>query len=187
MKSRCKTGESIVELGRGTRFQKGRSGNPNGRPRTAKFSEAVQQIAAELDPKTKRSGAERLARYAFTRALRGSARHAELFLNYAEGKPKQGLEVSRLDGGPVSYSELTSEQLEARILDTTRKLVADPMCPLGGKLREMVFEEIEKSVTLRHLYAGRINGKGKAAPKGAPEKPAEGKPAALKVAGPAPA
>jgi hypothetical protein len=33
--------------------------------------------------------AEELAEYCFRRAMKGSIRHAELFLNYSEGRPKQ--------------------------------------------------------------------------------------------------
>jgi hypothetical protein len=48
-----------------------------------------------------RTGAEQLAEHCFRRALKGSARHAELFLNYTEGKPKQGVR----HGKPLTRDE----------------------------------------------------------------------------------
>jgi hypothetical protein len=67
------------------------------------------------------TGAEELAQYCLRRALKGSARHAELFLNYAEGKPKQGLEVSGLEGEPVRFLDFTREQIDTRINELLEK------------------------------------------------------------------
>lgn len=72
----------------GNGFQSGQSGNPQGRPRTAKFSEACRRLAEEIG-QNGMTGAEQLAEHCFRQALKGSARHIELFLNYSEGKPKQ--------------------------------------------------------------------------------------------------
>jgi hypothetical protein len=104
----------------GKGFLPGRSGNPNGRPRTAKFSEAARQLASEIGS-SGFTGAEELAQYCLRRALKGSARHAELFLNYAEGKPKQGLEVSGLEGEPVRFLDFTREQIDTRINELLEK------------------------------------------------------------------
>jgi hypothetical protein len=72
------------DVGKATQFKPGNKGG--GRPRTAKFAEAVRQIAAEIG-KDGRTGAQRLAEHCFKRAMKGSVRHLELFLHYAEGKP----------------------------------------------------------------------------------------------------
>jgi hypothetical protein len=71
----------------------GRSGSPLGRPRTAKFSDAARRLAEEIG-QNGTTGAEQLAEHCFRQALKGSARHAELFLVYTEGKPKQDVELS---------------------------------------------------------------------------------------------
>lgn len=90
---------SFVESGKATRFSPGQSGNPNGRPRTAKFSEACRRLAEEVGS-AGLTKAEELAAYCYCRALKGSIRHAELFLNYCEGKPKQAHDEPRRNRRP---------------------------------------------------------------------------------------
>src|ERR1700680_4805568 len=85
----------------GKGFQPGVSGNPNGRPRTAKFSEAAREILAEIDAKSGETNAECLVRHCFKKATHGSARHLELLLAYAEGKAKQIIEASGPNGTPL--------------------------------------------------------------------------------------
>jgi Family of unknown function (DUF5681) len=100
MKTTAKQRESCGERPGGDNWQgslPGQSGNPQGRPRAAKFSEACRRLAEEIG-QAGRTGAEQLAECCFRRALKGSARHAELFLNYTEGKPKQGVELSGPNG-----------------------------------------------------------------------------------------
>jgi hypothetical protein len=107
-------------VGKATQFKPGQpSPNPNGRPRTAKFSEACQRLAEEIDPKTKRTGAETLALHAYRKALRGSARHAEIFLNYAEGKPRQAFEIA----GELKIEDLPSTP--AGCMEELQKLLKD--------------------------------------------------------------
>src|SRR5215475_9186897 len=77
-----------------TRWKKGcPSPNPAGRPRTGVFSAAAKAILAEEDPKLRKTGAEILIEQAFRRARQGSYRHLELLLAYAEGKPKQAVDL----------------------------------------------------------------------------------------------
>ncbi|MGC2765615.1 MAG: DUF5681 domain-containing protein [Candidatus Acidiferrum sp.] len=108
----------------GKGFRPGRSGNPQGRPRTARFSEAARQLASEIGT-SGLTGAEALAQYCFHRALKGSARHAELFLNYSEGKPKQGVELSGISGEPIRFSDLTREQIDERVTALLEKRNSD--------------------------------------------------------------
>ena len=133
-KNRGKAG-AIVEAGKATRFQPGASGNPAGRPRTAKFNEAAREIAAEVDKKGT-SGAEKLARYCFTRALRGSTRHLQIFLAYALGRPKQLIEVSGPDGQPVAFKamNMSRDEVEARVAELVKKAAADPA--VAARLKE---------------------------------------------------
>jgi Family of unknown function (DUF5681) len=108
----------------GKGFQPGVSGNPNGRPRTAKFAEAARRLAEEIGQDGK-TGAEQLAEHCYRSALRGSARHAELFLAYSEGKPKQGVELSGLNGGAMRFESMTEAEIDARLQELLRKYRGD--------------------------------------------------------------
>jgi hypothetical protein len=99
----------------GKGFQPGVSGNPNGRPRTAKFSEAARQLLTETDRKSGETNAELLVRHCFKRAVHGSARHLELLLAYVEGKPKQGVELSGPNGDGMRFENMSEAQIDARL------------------------------------------------------------------------
>ena len=138
-KNRGKAG-AIVEAGKATRFKPGQSGNPAGRPRTAKFNEAAREISGEIDKKGN-TGAERLARYCFKRALRGSTKHLSLFLAYALGRPKQLVEVSGPDGEPIAFKamNLSRDEVHARVLELIGKAAADPA--IAARLKEISTNE----------------------------------------------
>ena len=99
----------------GKGFQPGVSGNPNGRPRTAKFSEAARQLLAEIDAKTGETNAECLVRHCFKQAMHGSPRHLELLVAYVEGRPKQGVELSGLDGGAMRFENMSDAELDVQL------------------------------------------------------------------------
>jgi hypothetical protein len=105
----------------GKGFQPGISGNPNGRPRTAKFSEAARQLLAEIEAKGGETNAECLVRHCFKKAMHGSARHLELLLAYVEGKPKQGVELSGPDGGAMKFENMSDAELDTRLKDLLEK------------------------------------------------------------------
>jgi hypothetical protein len=91
-----------------------------GRPRTAKFSDAARRLAEEIGRGGK-TGAQQLAEHCFRRALKGSARHAELFLNYSEGKPRQAVELSGPDAGAIRFQNMTDEALNERLQELLKK------------------------------------------------------------------
>jgi hypothetical protein len=99
----------------GKGFQPGVSGNPNGRPRTAKFSEAARQLLAEIDARTGETNAECLVRHCFKKAKQGSPRHLELLLAYVEGRPKRGVELSGPDGGAMKFENMSDAEIDARL------------------------------------------------------------------------
>jgi hypothetical protein len=104
---------ALAVTGKG--FQPGVSGNPNGRPRTAKFSEAARQLVAEIDDRTGETNAGCLVRHCFKKAMHGSARHLELLLAYVEGKPKQGVELSGPEGSAMRFENMSDAEIDARL------------------------------------------------------------------------
>jgi len=103
----------------GKGFLPGPSGNPQGRPRTAKFSDAARRLTEEIGQNGK-TGAEQLAEHCFRCALKGSARHAELFLAYTEGKPKQCVELSGPNGDTGKVSAGEKEMIRQEKVDPGR-------------------------------------------------------------------
>jgi len=89
--NRRKTGQANLARGQVFRFKPGQSGNPGGRPRTAKLSEACRAKLASLmpgDPES-RSYAEAIADKLAQQALKGDIRAAQELADRAEGRPSQ--------------------------------------------------------------------------------------------------
>jgi hypothetical protein len=105
----------------GKGFKPGVSGNPNGRPRTAKFNEAARLVLAEIETASGDSNAELLVKHCLKKAMRGSVRHAELLLAYAEGRPKQGVELS----GSLQFQNMREDELDKRLTELLEKYQQD--------------------------------------------------------------
>lgn len=73
-----------------SRFKKGQSGNPNGRPKLPDISEALAKILA--DEKDGRTALEQTLIALRAKAVRGDIRAAEALLDRAFGKPKQSVD-----------------------------------------------------------------------------------------------
>ena len=93
---------------RGRPFQPGQSGNPSGRPAVAKeFRERCREFMES-------EGWTSLISMAQNPKDRDRYRALDLLAAYAYGKPKQGLEVSGADGGPIlSVFGMTADELQA--------------------------------------------------------------------------
>jgi uncharacterized protein DUF5681 len=89
--NRRKTAEANLARGQVFRFKPGQSGNPGGRPRTAKLSEACRaKLASPIpgDPES-RTYAEAIADKLALQALKGDIRAAQELADRAEGRPSQ--------------------------------------------------------------------------------------------------
>jgi hypothetical protein len=150
--NRRKTGKStraarLAEIGKRTRFKPGqKSANPKGRPRTAKFSEAVRQIAAEVNPKTGETNAQELARHTFRRAIAGSVRHQELLLNYGEGRPMQGLEISGPGGSSIGIANMTEAEIDARLAELLGSMTDAQLLARAARLFPAPAPAIDNSI-----------------------------------------
>jgi uncharacterized protein DUF5681 len=85
-----KTAEANLARGHAFRFRLGQSGNPGGRPRTAKLSEACRaKLASPIpgDPES-RTYAEAIADKLAQLALKGDIRAAQELADRAEGRAR---------------------------------------------------------------------------------------------------
>jgi len=91
---------------RGRPFRRGQSGNPRGRPKGVpnKATHEVRAVAQAIveDPEYRRN--------LLARVRKGKAAPAveSLLWHYAYGKPKDTVELSGTDGGPMTFSWLPS-------------------------------------------------------------------------------
>jgi hypothetical protein len=78
-----------------TRFKKGQSGNPAGRPKSALYSDALRRKLSQIDEtdehEPKRSYAEILAEKAILKAKEGDIQALAHVADRTEGKPRQTL------------------------------------------------------------------------------------------------
>jgi hypothetical protein len=78
----------------GNRFQKGETGNPNGRPKLTKLTEALREQLTELNPDaTEETNAEAIARVLIREAISGNVQAAREIADRTEGKPKQAIDL----------------------------------------------------------------------------------------------
>ena len=87
----------------GTRWKKGQSGNPGGRPRTAALPEAYREELSARAPGDRegRTNTQAIARVVVKRARAGDLRAAQELADRIEGRPRQSVEHAGEGGGPV--------------------------------------------------------------------------------------
>lgn len=78
----------------GNRFPKGQSGNPNGRPKLTRLTDALRQQLAENSPDAKDTTiAEVIAGALIREAMSGNVQAAKEIADRTEGKPKQAIDL----------------------------------------------------------------------------------------------
>jgi hypothetical protein len=78
----------------GKQFPKGSSGNPNGRPKLTKLTEALrEQLAEEMPNAPERTVAEAIARALIKEAVSGNVLAIREIGDRTEGKPKQAIDL----------------------------------------------------------------------------------------------
>jgi len=115
--NRGETGKPVPG-GEATRWKPGQSGNPGGRPKTARFSQACRELLASLipgDPR-ERTYSEAIAEALAVKALAGNIRAAQELVDRAEGRPRQAIEIenARLH---EAFERMSADELEAYARD----------------------------------------------------------------------
>ena len=106
----------------GNRFKKGETGNPNGRPKLTRLTDALRQQLAETAPDANDTTiAEQIARTLIREAIGGNVQAAKEIADRTEGKPKQAIDVDlrATDWRATAQSNGVTEQdviNEARLL-----------------------------------------------------------------------
>jgi hypothetical protein len=106
---------NIAEIGKPYRFQPGNPGSP-GRPRKTPLTDELRGLVEELDPRTRRKIARRMAEEITKKALKGSVQHFSEIADRVEGKPLQRQAILTINLG--------SEDIEA-----ARELAASLVTP----------------------------------------------------------
>ncbi len=78
----------------GNRFQKGESGNPQGRPKLTRLTDALREQLAETNPYApEETVAEEIARALISEAKIGNVQAIREIGDRTEGKPKQAIDL----------------------------------------------------------------------------------------------
>jgi hypothetical protein len=106
----------------GNRFEKGQSGNPSGRPKLTRLTEALREQIAAINPNApEQTIAEQIAQTLIKLAIAGDVQAIREIGDRTEGKPKQAidLDMSVSDWRTTAKNYGVSEQdviNEARLL-----------------------------------------------------------------------
>ncbi len=100
-------------------FRKGQSGNPGGRPKKRLIDEALEELLLTEDSKV----AEAIARVLVEKAKRGDLKAIQLVAERVQGRPKQAMELSGVDGEPIPmrFEDVSEEQLDRRLKELLEK------------------------------------------------------------------
>lgn len=101
-------------VGRATRYKKGQSGNPGGRPKFALFSQAAREVLAKPvpgDPEG-RTYAQLIAQALADKAIAGDLRAAQELADRAEGRVAQPVEIEHNALGRA-FEQMSNEELDA--------------------------------------------------------------------------
>ncbi len=78
----------------GNRFPKGETGNPNGRPKLTKLTEALREQLAEINPDAdEQTIAEEIAQTLIKLAIGGDIAAIKEIFDRCEGRPKQSVDL----------------------------------------------------------------------------------------------
>lgn len=119
-KSAAKSGKSSGKRGGNNpqnvepfQWRPGQSGNPSGRPKRKKVTDALIEALEALAQEGDKTAAEAVARAMVLKAVAGDVKAATFIADRTEGKPLQAI---RLDGNLQTDSDARLEELLAKAL-----------------------------------------------------------------------
>jgi hypothetical protein len=117
----------------GNRFPKGVSGNPSGRQKLTRLTDALRQQIAETNPDADdQTVAEQIAQTLIKLAISGDVQAIKEIGDRTEGKPKQSLDLDLQinDWRTLAQSYSLSEQ---EVIDEARILLAESIDDSSGE------------------------------------------------------
>lgn len=86
-------------------FPKGKSGNPNGRPREKSLTTLLKEALKNIEGVTGEQYDVLLVKRLLEKAIsKGDMKAIQMIWERLEGKPKQSIEMSGIDGDPIEYN-----------------------------------------------------------------------------------
>lgn len=86
-----------------TRFKKGQSGNPGGRPKGDGLTSMLRKYMAEKDPSGKSTWGERICMALVRKAAKGNVQAFEKLADRVEGKVRDRVEITGAEGGSIVF------------------------------------------------------------------------------------
>lgn len=84
-----------------TKFKKGQSGNPAGRPKLRDIKEVLTDLLSQ--EKNKQQLVDAVMTVVVNKALKGDLKAADMLLSYTYGKPTQKTEITGADGERIDF------------------------------------------------------------------------------------
>ncbi len=100
------SGKTARHMPIGKRFQPGVSGNPGGRPRKSRLTDASRAWLEQVDQASGLTNAELVVAALGQRALKGDAESFRALADRAEGKPMQSLQVENIGAEQILGEDL---------------------------------------------------------------------------------
>jgi len=135
--NRGETGEKRRMPPRGRQSRKGVSGNPDGRPRKTKLTDAIRHRLEQVDEKTGVTNATLTAAAIGRRALQSSVEAFKAIGDRAEGKPQKSMEAvdeHKLEPPSLTVVFVTKEDVTN---DRNKRLLSSPTPAIDVKAAQI--------------------------------------------------
>src|SRR5258706_8022697 len=131
------------DVGKATQFQ---TGNPGGgRPKKRALDILIEEAVSANDGRV----GQQITTALVKKAKRGDVKAIQLIAERTQGRPKQALELSGRDGGPIGIADFSGEQVDKRFAAILSELILEPSCQMGRNAIETVIRALETTSWLK--------------------------------------